>query len=51
MAKKRKVADKKKVTNKCKKQARTSTPEPETPNNSKDEYSEWDKMCEQQEDL
>jgi hypothetical protein len=51
LAKKRKVADEKKLANKRKKRAKTSTPEPKTPNNSEDEYSEWDKAREQQEDL
>ena len=51
LAKKRKIADKKKVINKRKEQAKTPTPEPETPNNSKDKYSKWDKAHEQQEDL
>ena len=51
LAKKRKIADEKKVTNKRKKQAKTPTPEPKTPNDSKDKYSEWDKAHEQQEDL
>ena len=40
LAKKRKKADEKKLVNKCKKQAKTLILEPETPNNSKDEYSE-----------
>ncbi len=44
-------ADEKKLANKRKKQAKTPTPEPETPNNSRDEYSEWDEAREQQEDL
>ena len=51
LAKKRKIADEKKVTNKRKKQAKTPTLEPETPNDSEDEYSEWDEAHEQQEDL
>ena len=51
LAKKRKKADKKKLANKRKKQAKTPTPEPETPNDSRDEYSEWDEAREQQEDL
>ncbi len=51
LAKKRKIANKKKVINKRKKQAKTPTLEPETPNDSKDEYSEWDEAHEQQEDL
>ena len=51
LAKKRKVADKKKLANKRKKRAKTLTLEPKTPNNSEDEYSEWDKAREQQEDL
>jgi len=51
LAKKRKIADKKKVINKRKKQAKILTLEPKTPNNSEDEYSEWDEAHEQQEDL
>ena len=51
LAKKRKKADEKKLANKRKKQAKTPTPEPETPNDSRDEYSEWDEAREQQEDL
>ena len=51
LAKKRKIADERKLANKRKKQAKTPTPEPETPNDSRDEYSEWDKAREQQEDL
>ena len=46
LAKKRKIANKKKVINKRKKQAKTPTLEPETLNDSKDEYSEWDKVHE-----
>ena len=40
MAKKRKIANEKKVAKKRKKQAKTPTPEPETPNDSEDKYSE-----------
>jgi len=39
LAKKRKIDDKKKLANKRKKKAKVPTPEPKTPNNSKDEYS------------
>jgi len=51
LAKKRKIADEKKVINKRKKRAKIPTPEPKTPNDSKDKYSEWDEAYEQQEDL
>ena len=51
LAKKRKVADEKKLANKRKKRAKILTPEPKIPNNSEDEYSEWDEAREQQEDL
>ena len=51
LAKKRKIADEKKVTKKRKKHTKIPTPEPETPNNSIDKCSEWDKAREQQEDL
>ena len=42
LAKKRKIADKKKVAKKCKKYAKTLILEPKTPNNSIDKCSEWD---------
>jgi len=51
LAKKRKIVDKKKVTKKCKKYAKTPTPQPETPNDSIDKCSEWDEARKQQEDL
>jgi hypothetical protein len=51
LAKKRKIANKKKVVKKRKKHAKTPIPEPETPNNSIDECSKWDKARKQQEDL
>ena len=51
LAKKRKIANEKKLANKRKKRAKTLTPEPETPSDSRDEYSEWDEAREQQEDL
>ena len=51
LAKKRKIANKKKVINKRKKRVKTLILEPETPNDSEDEYSEWDEAHEQQEDL
>ncbi|XTI93486.1 hypothetical protein V2W45_1335044 [Cenococcum geophilum] len=47
LAKKRKIADEKKLANKRKKRAKTPTLEPETPNDSRDEYSEWDEAREQ----
>ena len=40
LAKKRKIADEKKVINKRKKQAKILTLEPKTPNNFKNKYSE-----------
>ena len=51
LAKKRKIADKKKVVKKRKKQVKILILEPETPNDSKDKYSEWDEVYKQQEDL
>ena len=51
LVKKRKIDNKKKLVNKRKKKAKILILEPETPNNSKNKYSKWDKAREQQEDL
>jgi hypothetical protein len=51
LAKKRKIADEKKVVKKRKKHTKTPILEPKTPNNSIDECSKWDKARKQQEDL
>ena len=39
------------LANKRKKRAKILIPEPDTPSDSRDEYSKWDKAREQQEDL